>query len=146
VTVPPLRERREDIPAVVEHLLGGPVSDRFAPGVLAALERYPWPGNYDELFEEVERLLRTGYGRIEVGHIRRDIVSYQETAVNADPEILQVLREIEECIEAFQVAEGMALDFAPYFWRGGPVPEAPGDPCDMDCDYDHDPWEKDLAW
>ncbi len=146
VAVPPLRERREDVPAIIEHYLGGAVSDRFAPGVLSVFERYPWPGNYDELIEEVERLIRTGYARIEVAHVRRDIVSFEATPVSADPDILHVLEEIEQCIAAFQISDGATLDFAPYFWRGGPVPDGASDQFDSDCDFDYDPWEKDLAW
>jgi len=60
VRVPPLRERQEDLPVLVDHLsraLGHPASlqDRV-PGMLALLQSYPWPGNVRELRNLLERL------------------------------------------------------------------------------------------
>ena len=55
IEVPPLRERREDIPRLVEHLSGrarerlGLEPRPLAPDALAALLRYGWPGNIREL-------------------------------------------------------------------------------------------------
>jgi transcriptional regulator with GAF, ATPase, and Fis domain len=55
ITLPALRERREDLPALVHHLvdrlsrqLGKPVN-RIRPETLAALEQHDWPGNIREL-------------------------------------------------------------------------------------------------
>jgi DNA-binding NtrC family response regulator len=49
ITLPPLRERRGDVPLLVEEFLKRPAAEgresRLAPEALAALERYPWPGN-----------------------------------------------------------------------------------------------------
>ncbi len=68
LTVPPLRARAEDIPALVasyvEHFrgrLGRPVQG-VAPAALEALVRHPWPGNVRELINVLERavLLTTG--------------------------------------------------------------------------------------
>jgi len=57
--VPPLRERLEDIPLLIEHFLEAMgISDRrssFTPEVLAAMARHPWPGNVRELRNQVER-------------------------------------------------------------------------------------------
>ncbi|HAK93766.1 MAG TPA: hypothetical protein DCM87_01835 [Planctomycetes bacterium] len=146
VKVAPLRERLDDIGAVIEYIAGMPVGERFSGGVLSVLQSYPWPGNYDELIEEVERLLRTGYQWIEIEHVRRDIVDYEGTPVNADPEIRRALHEIERCIQTFRISDGAPLDFAPYFWHGGPVPSsAPAAPAD-DPDPDCEPWEHDAAW
>jgi DNA-binding NtrC family response regulator len=59
VTLPPLRERREDIPELVEHFLRtrpvGPTRYRIDPGALEALVRYDWPGNVRELANVLER-------------------------------------------------------------------------------------------
>ncbi|MFZ5624469.1 MAG: sigma-54-dependent transcriptional regulator [Gemmatimonadota bacterium] len=63
IHVPPLRERIEDLPALVEHLArrvrpaNPPV---FTPGALAALMAHPWPGNVRELANIVERLAILG--------------------------------------------------------------------------------------
>jgi transcriptional regulator with GAF, ATPase, and Fis domain len=59
--LPPLRERREDIPALVEHFVGifsrrmrRPIH-RVPPETLAAFSSYSWPGNIRELQNLVER-------------------------------------------------------------------------------------------
>jgi len=61
--LPPLRERREDIPALVEHFARQvsaqnnwkPMS--FTPEAIAALQDHPWPGNVRELRNMIERLM-----------------------------------------------------------------------------------------
>ncbi len=146
VKVAPLRERLDDVDAIIEHISGAPPNERFSAGVLSVLQSYPWPGNYDELIEEVERLLRTGYQWLEIEHVRRDIVNYEGTPVNADPEIRCALQEIERCIQAFRINEGVPLDFAPYFWHGGPVPGTPSEASAADLGPDCETWEHDLAW
>jgi DNA-binding NtrC family response regulator len=59
VTLPPLRERREDVPELVEHFLTtrpvGPSRYRIDPGALEALVGYDWPGNVRELANVLER-------------------------------------------------------------------------------------------
>ena len=63
VALPPLRDRREDVPALIEHfaahvaLQNGwkPVS--FTPEAIERLQSLPWPGNIRELRNVVERLL-----------------------------------------------------------------------------------------
>jgi DNA-binding NtrC family response regulator len=68
IEIPPLRERREDIPVLVEHFVEkhrqrtGKKVDRLDEGVTAALERYDWPGNVRELENTIERavVLTTG--------------------------------------------------------------------------------------
>jgi len=54
IHLPPLRERKEDIPLLVEHFL----EDRFQPGpeIAATLLSYDWPGNVRELQHCLERL------------------------------------------------------------------------------------------
>jgi len=68
IELPPLRERREDIPALVDHFLRkhaqrtGRRIDRIDEAVLAALQQYDWPGNVRELENTIERavVLSTG--------------------------------------------------------------------------------------
>jgi DNA-binding NtrC family response regulator len=56
VVIPPLRERPEDIPLLVEHFARQlPNQKRFTPAALAALGSYDWPGNVRELHFAVER-------------------------------------------------------------------------------------------
>jgi transcriptional regulator with PAS, ATPase and Fis domain len=66
LTVPPLRERREDIPGLVGHFLtqftrnnGTPVHN-ISPQALDLLAAYSWPGNVRELENVIERLVVTG--------------------------------------------------------------------------------------
>ncbi len=60
VTLPALRERREDIPLLIDHVLARHKRmrpKRLAPACAAQLLAYPWPGNVRELENEVERLV-----------------------------------------------------------------------------------------
>jgi formate hydrogenlyase transcriptional activator len=66
ITVPPLRERTEDIPALAwafakqaGHALGKPV-ERIPQKGIAALQRYSWPGNVRELRNLIERAIILG--------------------------------------------------------------------------------------
>ena len=60
--LPSLRERRQDVPELVEHFLArgatmGLPQRRFSPAALARLERHDWPGNVRELENMVRRLV-----------------------------------------------------------------------------------------
>jgi NtrC-family two-component system response regulator AlgB len=61
VTLPPLRQRPRDIPRLAQHLLtffartSGKALTGFTEEALAAVKRYPWPGNLRELRNAVER-------------------------------------------------------------------------------------------
>ncbi|MFQ5847039.1 MAG: sigma-54-dependent transcriptional regulator [Candidatus Methylomirabilales bacterium] len=59
IRLPPVRERREDIPLLVEHFLdrsdGEGKVKRLSPSALRILMNYPWPGNVRELDHVLER-------------------------------------------------------------------------------------------
>jgi two-component system response regulator AtoC len=61
LTVPPLRDRRSDVPMLVEHFVErfnrelGKRIEGLTPEALAALKEYPWPGNVRELQNVIER-------------------------------------------------------------------------------------------
>jgi transcriptional regulator with GAF, ATPase, and Fis domain len=63
VSLPPLRERRDDVPLLAEHLIAraareaGKPAPELVPDVLAALLAYDWPGNVRELENEMRRLV-----------------------------------------------------------------------------------------
>ncbi len=69
VSVPPLRERREDIPLLANHFLrlhaarNGKSADTFSPSCLDRLAAYHWPGNVRELEHAVERAVVLSPGR-----------------------------------------------------------------------------------
>ncbi|MEL6316487.1 MAG: sigma-54 dependent transcriptional regulator, partial [Pseudomonadota bacterium] len=66
ITVPPLSDRREDIPDLIGHFVErlnqeqGLQTREFAPDAIAALQAYQWPGNVRQLKNIVERLLILG--------------------------------------------------------------------------------------
>jgi DNA-binding NtrC family response regulator len=66
IHVPPLRERLEDLPALVRHLLErlcrehGLAVPEIEPGAMSALQRYSWPGNVRELRNTLESILILG--------------------------------------------------------------------------------------
>ena len=68
ITVPPLRERGDDIPMLVEHFVNKhavgnrKAIDTVEDGVVSWLQEYPWPGNVRELENTIERavVLTTG--------------------------------------------------------------------------------------
>ncbi len=58
--IPPLRERTEDIPALVAHFLkkfDAPADVQFSPAALGLMKAYPWPGNIREMQNVVERCI-----------------------------------------------------------------------------------------
>jgi len=65
ITVPPLRERSEDIPILIEHFLEEFTAKhkrrrkRFSPAAMEICQRFPWPGNVRQLRNAVERLVIT---------------------------------------------------------------------------------------
>ena len=69
ITIPPLRERTEDILPIAEHFLAryadamGRNVRSFAPDVREFLVHYPWPGNVRELANAIERALVVCRGR-----------------------------------------------------------------------------------
>ncbi|GIX47535.1 MAG: hypothetical protein KatS3mg131_1746 [Candidatus Tectimicrobiota bacterium] len=74
IQLPPLRERREDIPLLVRHFVQkfsrqlGKRIDTIAPRALEALQAYPWPGNVRELEHLIERAVILSPGpRLELG-------------------------------------------------------------------------------
>jgi DNA-binding NtrC family response regulator len=71
LAIPPLRDRRSDIPALVEHFLDKFSQKRgtgrdctFAPEAMQMMTAYAWPGNVRELENVVERLLVTAPGDV----------------------------------------------------------------------------------
>jgi two-component system nitrogen regulation response regulator NtrX len=74
--VPPLRERREDVPRLARHFMKvlsaehGRRPREIAPEALDVLSRLPWPGNVRELRNIIERLVIMAPGdRIEMRHL-----------------------------------------------------------------------------
>ena len=67
----PLRERRDELPALAQHFLertnqrGGPQRSGFSPSALEALTSYDWPGNLPELARVVEHAHARAAGHLD---------------------------------------------------------------------------------
>jgi two-component system response regulator AtoC len=91
VVLPPLRERRDDIPLLASHflekharVLGRPLTG-FDPEALRALTGYPWPGNVRELENAVERGVAVASGeRLQLRDLPSDVRGSQEGAIPAE--------------------------------------------------------------
>jgi DNA-binding NtrC family response regulator len=100
IPLPPLRERREDLPLLVESLLrrlGKGDLSRFHPHTLAALEAYHFPGNVRELQNVIERAcLLAGAGRVLPEHLPEEVLlADREGAAEARPIEIVKLEEAE---------------------------------------------------
>jgi two-component system response regulator HydG len=85
--VPPLRERREDIPVLAEHFLreyarrSNRVLRGFSPRAMEALLAHPWPGNVRELENVVERAVALAPGsRVEESDLPDKLIVRARTA------------------------------------------------------------------
>jgi two-component system, NtrC family, nitrogen regulation response regulator NtrX len=115
IRVPPLRDRREDIPALVRHFADLFSRDnnrrlpRFTPDALEYLQKARWKGNVRELKNTVERLIiMTPGDTLDVDDLR-DIVRLEQkpaAATDGDRERPGTLREFKESAErAFLVGK-----------------------------------------
>jgi transcriptional regulator with GAF, ATPase, and Fis domain len=85
IPVPPLRQRREDIPALVEHFAGvasaelGVACRNVTPEAIRFLTAYNWPGNIRELANVIERAVLLSDGTVILPeHLPPEIVSATE--------------------------------------------------------------------
>jgi DNA-binding NtrC family response regulator len=101
--LPPLRERKEDLPALAEHfavlaaaeLLVTPHG--FTSGALQALEAHDWPGNLRELRNAVEiALIRAGASPIAEAHLPAAIVDPRQRDPRDDLERTRILDALEQ--------------------------------------------------
>jgi two-component system nitrogen regulation response regulator NtrX len=115
IRVPPLRDRRDDIPALVRHFVdlfsrdNNRKPQRFTPAALEYLQKGWWKGNVRELKNTVERLLiMTPGDGIDVDDLR-DVVRLETKGPGADNEkdrAAATLREFKESAErAFLVGK-----------------------------------------
>lgn len=94
LTLPSLRDRREDVPVLVRHFLDRRVDDTrldISDEAMAALAGYDWPGNVRELENAVEQMVILRHGEtIQVSDlptkIKNDQVPIQCAVVNLPPE------------------------------------------------------------
>jgi DNA-binding NtrC family response regulator len=84
VTLPPLRDRREDIALLAQHFVEAKAAygvKRLSPAALAALEAYAWPGNVRELLHAVERAVILSRGdEIQPGDLPPEVMGMAAVA------------------------------------------------------------------
>jgi transcriptional regulator with GAF, ATPase, and Fis domain len=109
IWIPPLRERKSDIPALLQHFIGLksrelklPTIPKVSSKAMDFLMEYPWPGNVRELQNVVERelILQPG-GPLGFDHIiqsmqgkQADIKKPHKTSFNLDDMISNHIREV----------------------------------------------------
>ncbi len=106
ISVPPLRERPDDIPVLAAHFLSkysrelSKQTKKFTPGAMETLCNYPWPGNVRELENVVERaVILSDAGDIDAEDLAMPVQPLKELGANPSLEeiekdyILRVLRE-----------------------------------------------------
>jgi two-component system, NtrC family, response regulator AtoC len=82
IQLPALRERREDIPLLIQHFVTKHCRDlnvaakRFTPEALKVLVEFSWPGNVRQLENVIERAVALSFGKLELGpeDLPRDIM------------------------------------------------------------------------
>ncbi len=98
IHIPPLRERREEIPALVDHFLDrytthyGRPRPRLSPTLRSLLERHPFPGNIRELENWIKRLVVLGSEE----PILRELVMGPAGRTRRRQNFQELLDEIEE--------------------------------------------------
>jgi len=121
IRIPPLRERREDIPALAAHFLSRYAAryrkqiQGLEPSALQAMLSYPWPGNVRELDHTIERaVLMASSGRITLADLglsapRISSASLEEMSLEAVESIL-IRKALARCNgNVSQAAEALGL-------------------------------------
>ena len=141
IELPPLRERREDIPLLVDHfvrkfsLAMNKRITRVSVAAMNRLQQQPWAGNVRELENAVERAMVVGR---EPGLEEHDFILKSEAAANGSSRTLEdierahILRVLEECGgNQSRAAEALDIDrvtlyhkLKKYGWSRNPVETA----------------------
>ncbi|HTR45726.1 MAG TPA: sigma-54 dependent transcriptional regulator [Thermodesulfovibrionales bacterium] len=121
--IPPLRERKEDIPLLINHFLKKFVAaKKIAPNAMNLLIEHPWKGNVRELENVIERILLMTADKevITVEDLPRDLVR-TSPGKSAVPDLTEegialetLLEELEKryLLEALGMARGVKTDAA----------------------------------
>lgn len=110
VPIPPLRERRGDLPILVEHFLKrltprGKNPPAIAPRAWAALSEYGFPGNVRELEHAIQRavVLSRG-GEIDLPHLPEDIAGVPTLDQEPTSEVSDQVRPLAQAVKEFERA------------------------------------------
>jgi transcriptional regulator with GAF, ATPase, and Fis domain len=116
ITIPPLRDRTEDIPVLIQHFLHrfylqtGKMIRGIDPPALDLLVRYPWPGNVRELENEIERaqILAIEGGNISVRCLSPRVTQSLEQILKPKPSAeLPKLRDAVDDLERKMIVQAL---------------------------------------
>ncbi|MGE5417677.1 MAG: sigma 54-interacting transcriptional regulator [Acidobacteriota bacterium] len=110
IVVPPLRERREDIPLLITHFMGifnkrYDFKKTIAPEAIDILSRYSWPGNIRQLENLIERLMVTSSAElITVQHLPEEMVrtDYDITGDTNQPITVNSIIPLKAAVESVE--------------------------------------------
>ncbi|MBI4584389.1 MAG: sigma 54-interacting transcriptional regulator [Planctomycetes bacterium] len=108
--ISPLRKHPEDIASFIEHFSGQfnsekgkkPARVQFSSEALKAFYAYPWPGNFDELKNELLRVFRSGLDQVLPENLHPDIAHYW-LGCSREPQVRRVIEELESYIREFRL-------------------------------------------
>jgi DNA-binding NtrC family response regulator len=109
IVLPPLRERPDDIPALVEHFAAqvaaqnGWKAKPFEPAAIVELQRYAWPGNVRELRNVVERLLLLADGPVDAASVKMALPQGEARAGTGAPQLDGPLAQRVDAFEREQI-------------------------------------------
>jgi DNA-binding NtrC family response regulator len=101
LNIPPLRERREDIPLLVEHFIRNSAivpkrTVQITPEAMEVLRRYPWPGNVRELQNVIERaLILCDEGVLDPEHLPMGVRLTPQFGQSQESDRLPTLEDVE---------------------------------------------------
>ncbi|OFZ02677.1 MAG: nitrogen fixation protein NifA [Bdellovibrionales bacterium GWC1_52_8] len=115
LVVPPLRDRKEDIPILVDHFLNRDCKEKnlpvknFAKRAMEKIFDYPWPGNIRELENEVERVvvLSGDELRISIDVLSQRIRDFGEQSKVQGVRVAGKLKDALEELERTMIREGL---------------------------------------
>ena len=109
ILLPPLRERRSDVPVLVQHFLDkynakhGTLQCTIADDAMVHLWEYDWPGNVRELENLVERLVVLSEdGLVEVDHLPPNIRSFISEKKIPRPSLTEEGIDLNKAVEEFE--------------------------------------------
>jgi transcriptional regulator with PAS, ATPase and Fis domain len=115
LVVPPLRDRKEDIPVLIDHFLSRGCKEKnlplkaFAKRTMEKVFDYPWPGNIRELENEVERLIVLSGDdlRVPAELLSQRIRDYGERSKVQGVRVSGKLKDSLEELEKTMIREGL---------------------------------------
>lgn len=110
LAVPPLRDRKQDIPHLIRHFVEAKTKElgfserELAAGTLDRLLNYPWPGNVRELENVIERMLVLGpaTGAIGPEHLPSELVDGPAVTMHVREQVLSGHKSLSNAVDEFE--------------------------------------------